>query len=414
MRPRLNVSSEVAPLKKVIVHYPDDGIEIVTPSNALEFLYDDIVYFDRMRKEHTLFWNVIEAFIGKNNVYDTEDLLYDILDSNKAAKTALIDAICVHEKCEESIKRALTKLNAEDLVYTIFTGFLEKNNKQIFSPLPNYIFTRDIGVMVNDHVIVCQAAKHARTRENLITRTIIYHHPVFKSVQDKNNEKIIDMTTAGEEITLEGGDVMIFDKDHLIVGVSERTTEEAFEFLKKELFDKNVVQNIVKVNIPKERTCMHIDTLFTQVSTNEFVTYEPYTLLNNGKIHLEIHTKGVKKIKEFTNLKDCLKSINPKMEFIICGNGESPHDEREQWTDGCNLVALKDGVCIAYERNPKTQDAFEEKGYKIIDGESIVSAYKNGIFHPDKVKRTIIFIHSTELSRARGGPHCMTFPVLRG
>ena len=76
-------------------------------------------------------------------------------------------------------------------------------------------------------------------------------------------------------------------------------------------------------------------------------------------------------------------------------------------------MALKDGVAVAYERNPKTHEAFAQKGYKIIEGETIVSAYKNGIFHPDKVKRTIIFIPSTELSRARGGPHCMTFPILR-
>lgn len=414
MRPRLQVQSEVAPLKKVIVHFPDDGIEIVTPSNALEFLYDDIVYLDRMRKEHTLFWNVIEAFIGRNNVYDTENLLFEVFEKNKVARVNLIDEICEHEKCDDQIKRQLSKLSNEDLVYTLFTGCLTRGDRQIFAPLPNYIFTRDIGVMVNDYAIICHAAKHARTRENFITKYIIYHHPVFKSVQEKNNERIIDMTLAGDDITMEGGDVMMLDKDHLIVGVSERSTEKAFQYLMERLFEKDVVKNVIKVDIPKERTCMHIDTLFTQISTNEFVAYEPYTLINNGKIHITQYTKGAKKTKEFTNLKDCLKSINPKMDFIICGNGETPHDEREQWTDGCNLVALKDGVAIAYERNPKTQNAFEEKGYKIIDGESIVSAYKNGIFHPDKVKRTIIFIPSTELSRARGGPHCMTFPILRG
>ena len=414
MRPRLNVHSEVAPLKKVIVHFPDDGIEIVTPSNALEFLYDDIVYLDRMRQEHTLFWNVIEAFIGRRNVYDTENLLLEVLKKNKIAKSNLIDFVCIHEKCDENIKKAMQRLNNEDLVYTLFTGYLERGNRQIFSPLPNYIFTRDIGVMVNDHVIICQAAKNARTRENIITRCIIYFHPVFKSVQIEKNSKIIDLTKSGDDdITLEGGDIMMFDKDHLIVGVSERSTEKAFNYLKNLLFEKNVITNIIKVVIPKDRTCMHIDTLFTQVSTNEYVTYEPFTLLNNGKIHLSLYTKGTKKVKEFTNLKDCLKSINPKIEFILCGGGESPYDEREQWTDGCNLVALKDGVAVAYERNPKTHEAFAQKGYKIIEGETIVSAYKNGIFHPDKVKRTIIFIPSTELSRARGGPHCMTFPILR-
>jgi arginine deiminase len=411
MRTKVNVESEVATLKKVIVHFPDDGIEIVTPSNALEFLYDDIVYLDRMREEHTLFWNTIEAFIGRRNVHDTETLLLDIFKKNKQARVKLINEICVHEGCADSIKNALSRLSDEDLVYTLFTGNLEKRDKQIFAPLPNYVFTRDIGVMVNDHVIICSAAKHARTRENLLTRCIIYSHPLFKNVQD---DKIIDITLEKDEsITLEGGDVMTYSKDLIFVGVSERSTEQAFEVVMKHLFEKNVVKQVAKIEIPKERSCMHIDTLFTQVSSNEFVVYKPYTL-DEGKCKVTLFTKGEKKSKQFSNLKDFLKHVNPKTDFIMCGDDTYPHDEREQWTDGCNLVALKDGVCIAYERNPKTQEAFEEKGYKIIDAEIIVQAYKQGIFHPDKVKRTIIITPSTELSRARGGPHCMTFPVLRG
>ena len=180
MRSKVFVPSEVAPLKKVIVHFPDDGIEIVTPSNALEFLYDDIVYLDRMREEHTLFWNTLEAFIGRRNVYDTEVLLLEVIKKNKIARTQLVNQISIHEKCEDNIKNALNRLKDEDLVYTLFTGYLEKRDKQIFSPLPNYVFTRDIGIMVNDHVIICQAAKNARTRENIITRCIIYNHPLFK------------------------------------------------------------------------------------------------------------------------------------------------------------------------------------------------------------------------------------------
>jgi arginine deiminase len=411
MRSKVFVPSEVAPLKKVIVHFPDDGIEIVTPSNALEFLYDDIVYLDRMREEHTLFWNTLEAFIGRRNVYDTEVLLLEVIKKNKIARTQLVNQISIHEKCEDNIKNALNRLKDEDLVYTLFTGYLEKRDKQIFSPLPNYVFTRDIGIMVNDHVIICQAAKNARTRENIITRCIIYNHPLFKNVQD---DKIIDLTKENDEkVTLEGGDVMTYSSELLMVGVSERSTEEAFEVLKAKLFEKNVVSSVAKIEIPKERSCMHIDTLFTQVSTHEWVVYKPYTI-DDGKCKVTLYTNGEKKPKVFSNLKDFLKHIDPKVDFIICGGGEYPYDEREQWTDGCNLVALKDGVAIAYERNPKTQEAFEDKGYRIIDAESIVQAYKQGLFHPDKVKRTIIITPSTELSRARGGPHCMTFPILRG
>ncbi len=411
MKRVVSVSSEVQPLRKVIVHFPDDGIEIVTPSNALEFLYDDIVYLDRMRVEHTIFWNVLEAFIGRRNVYDTETLLFEVIEKSKPIKVKLVEDVVYHESSDDAVKNSLLRLSNNDLVYTLFTGNLEKRDKQIFPPMPNYVFTRDIGVMVNDHVIICQAAKNARTRENILTKYIIYNHPLFKSVQDG---KIIDMTLCeDDEITLEGGDVMILDKDFLLVGVSERSTDQAFDFLKEELFAKGVVKNVVKVEIPKERSCMHIDTLFTQISQNDFVLFYPYTL-KNGFCKVTVYNSESKKPRVFENLGDFLKFWNPTVQFILCGNGEYPYDEREQWTDGCNLVALKEGVAIAYERNPKTQEAFEEKGYRIIDAETIVSAYKQGIFHADKVKKTIIITPSTELSRARGGPHCMTFPILRG
>lgn len=403
------VDSEVAPLKKVIVHFPDDGIEVVTPNKALEFLYDDIVYLDKMREEHGLFWDTLSAFIGRKNVYDTEKLLQDVLKKSKEAKRRLINYIVAHEECTDEIKNILMRLPIEDLVYTLFTGFLEHKNKQIFPPLPNYIFTRDIAAIVKDYVIICQASKDARTRENIITRCIIYYHPIFKSTQE---EKIIDLTKYDENVTLEGGDLMMIYPSTLLVGCSERSTPEAFEVLKKRLFDLRVVERVVKVEIPKDRACMHIDTIFTQISNNEFVCFKPFTL-QGGQLKISEHHIEGGKPKTYSSLDTYLKTIIPDIEFILCGNDEYPFDEREQWTDGCNLVALKDGVAIAYDRNERTLEALENKGYKIIDAASIVTAYKSGIFHPEKIKKTIITVPSTELSRARGGPHCMTFPVQR-
>jgi arginine deiminase len=101
------------------------------------------------------------------------------------------------------------------------------------------------------------------------------------------------------------------------------------------------------------------------------------------------------------------------MEFILSGKGESPYQEREQWTDGCNLVALKPGVALTYDRNPKTEEAFEDAGYRVVWARDLLKAFDDGIILPEEVKNTIITMPSNELSRARGGSHCMTCPIER-
>jgi arginine deiminase len=398
------VTTDIQTLKKVIVHYPDDGIEVITPANALRFLYDDIVFLPKMREEHELFTRIISHFTGKENVLDTYKMLVQVLKKNpENSKQKLLNYVFQHEKCSDITKAKVEALDEEELAYTLFTGILKEENRLIFGPLPNYVFTRDIGVVINDHIVICHASKKARTRETILTRYLIYYHPAFKSFQET---KIIDMTRMGEDSTIEGGDVMMLNKDYLLVGCSERTSPEAINKLKSELFEKNVIKNVVRIVIPKDRSCMHIDTLFTQISENEFVIYEE-TLISDLIKVTEFHQDGTK--TEHSSLKDFFLSVNPKMKFILCGNGEDFFDEREQWTDGCNLVALKNGVAIAYDRNEKTAEALRNAGYKIIDGKTFLEN------KPDisKVERTIISIPSTELSRARGGPHCMTFPIER-
>ncbi|NOT37957.1 MAG: arginine deiminase [Saprospiraceae bacterium] len=406
------------PLRKVIVHAPDEGIDRISPRLASELLFDDIVYLPSMQKEHAVFRGILNAFVGEENVLETQDLIEESFDASDEIKKEVIQLIKEFEEIPNSFVERLNSLPHKQLAEVMISGYDREKDMFLFDPIPNFIFTRDIALTIKDHVVITKASKSVRKRENLLTRFFFHAHPqfahLFKQGRLINLNQIDDFppSTKGEPVTIEGGDLMMLNPDYLLIGHSERTTDHALVTLKRVLFEKKLVKNIVEVDVPKERSFMHIDTLFTQINHNQFVGFKPIVKDGLGSyVTVYRDTGGV---VEYPSVYDFLKSeISSEINFIWSGDGVSPYQEREQWTDGCNLVALRPGIALTYDRNPYTEKAFLNHGYQVIHAEELLRKIHQEKFDIEKLKNTIITLPSSELSRARGGSHCMTCPIIR-
>ncbi len=411
------VNSEIQKLETVIVHTPDSGISRISPRKSDELLFDDIVHLPLMRKEHHIFSKVLDVFV-KDGVLEIEDLIQETIAENPELTKELVDRVIVHEHLPQRYADTFLSMTPHELMTVLITGYHQEKDHIYFDPIPNLIFTRDIATTVKDHVILTKAAKEARYRENLLTRYVFMGNSRFAHTYKA--EKLINLndldkfppSNKGEVVSIEGGDLMILTEDYFLIGCSERTTSHAFHSLKDNLFEKGLTKNVVQVNIPNDRFCMHIDTLFTRLSSNKIVCYKPI-VYDGMSSTIEVH-RSEGKNAYYPSVKDfMLEEINPAMDFIFTGNGETPYQEREQWTDGCNLVAVKPGVGITYDRNLKTELAFKESGFTILPAEELIRQTDVDSNYPDKLENTIITIPSSELSRARGGSHCMTCPIKR-
>jgi arginine deiminase len=471
----ISVSSEIGRLRRLLVHSPDSGIGKVVPSKAQDWLFEDIVHLDTIRrKEYDFYTKILLYFLDpqtikgrlksidaeKNNrsfykpessdffrsdkVIELQWLLAEILEDLEI-RLKLAASVCAIENCSYDTQKELLDLDPVSLAKAFITGTL-KNDRMLFAPIPNFIFTRDIGIVVNEYILLNKPAKKARTREALLAKYIFFNHPFFRDYQqnilelnDGYHHFLLPRESDDKKITLEGGDVMVITKDHLLIGVSERTTIEAAHQAINLLFEKNVVKKITVIRIPKKRDYMHIDTVFTQVKKDAWVMLGIFSkksmkhenadpvqraLEGNKKDEkmkiIQFRKKDTESPAYFDNLEDLLTDISKqdlqcsgKVKFLYSGNNEFPFDAREQWTDSCNLLALKEGVVLGYDRNDKTVEAFRENGFDIVEAADLIRQMESGEVDPDDLKDTLILMPSAELSRARGGFHCMSMPLLR-
>lgn len=398
----INVNSEIGKLKKVLLHRPGKELENLMPDYLERLLFDDIPYLKIAQEEHDAFAEILR---NKNiEVLYLEDLATESIVNddikeefiNEFIKEAGINSAKKHEILEYYLKSLTTKEMVSKMIAGIrkleiinnektnLIDFLKDDYPFITDPMPNSYFTRDPFSTIGSGVSIHKMYSITRSRETLFAKYIFKFHPLY------NKTKILFDRT--EESSLEGGDILILNESTLAVGISQRTHPNAIEKLAENvLTEGSKFEKVLAIDIPKQRTFMHLDTVFTMVD------FDKFTMHPNIKDDVNVYVlerdkeQKIKITQEKGLLEDILKRhLNlDKVKLIKCGGDSIIDAAREQWNDGSNTLCIAPGEVVVYSRNDVTNKLLQEEGIKIH------------------------IMPSSELSRGRGGPRCMSMPLSR-
>ena len=400
----IHVTSEIGKLKTVMLHRPGREIENITPDSMYRLLFDDIPYLPIAQEEHDYFAQTLR------------DQGIEVLYFEKLAAEALADQDVKEEFVDHMVaesgyaaglihdvlKEYLLAMNTQDMVNKIFEGVrreeidlphmtlqLAAEDTEwpfVMDPMPNAYFTRDPQASIGDGLSINRMTFPARQRESLITEYIIKHHPRFAGQvnvwRDRNHETHI-----------EGGDELVLSDHVFAIGISQRTTADAIEDIAKNLFKKSNYDTVIAIKIPHNHAMMHLDTVFTMIDYDKF-TVHPAILDENGHVDnwvLHPGKDGEITMEHHTDIKEVLKKALNKddIDLIPTGNGDPIIAAREQWNDGSNTLAIAPGEVVTYNRNYVSNDLLRKHGILVHE------------------------VRSSELSRGRGGPRCMSCPIVR-
>jgi len=411
----LHVTSETAPLRHVVVHTPGAEMALVAPDAADGLLFDDILFLEGAQEEHATFCRVVEAVVpddGLPPVLQLSALLRDAFvtpDAREAYVEALIERM--PERNFAAYRDDLVGLGADGLHRFALTG--QAPFPVAAHPLPNLLFTRDLSAVVGRHVILSHAATAARRPEGALIQTIFEHHPLFADARDR-------LIPLPADVSFEGGDLLVVSETVVMIGQSERTSLGGVMEVAQRLLARTPVEHVLMVNLPKERYCMHLDTVFTFADDDTCVVFPPIVDAARHQVfHLEADPDAGDegpprfRMRVLPDIRTALEELTGRrLTYIPCGGDDPVMQKREQWTDGANLFALRPGLVVGYDRNRHTFDAMRDHGFHVVDAEHFLDFYGDaGV--PDGA-RIAVKLEGDELSRGRGGPRCMTMPLSRG
>lgn len=414
----IGVTSEIGRLRKVFVHTPGPEVERMTPKTASELLYNDIIHYHRVREAHGQLKGVLSLV---SEVLEVRESLAEVLEISQA-RDELLARITHAQNCDHLFSD-LMEYSSIDLAEILVSGLPLKRDTlegylstKSFSlvPLPNMYFMRDSSMVIGTRLVTGGMASSVRDTESLIMRTIYEYHPSLRG-----RGILLDACLADDRsrFTIEGGDVLVLSEDVLLIGVSERTTPLAVDRLIDSYYNARLADGVERpfdvfcVILPRERSTIHLDMIFTLVNTEQAIVYAPYIMGRERSrvVRVKVREEGRKRFSEIDDLLLGLRGLGIRIEPILCGGDEPLHQQREQWNSGANMFAFAPGQVLSYDMHEHTVRACEGAGFRV---ETAMNVLKNPQLLENS-KPIVVTLDGTELARGGGGPRCMTCPVKR-